>query len=313
MDQKIEEILARQDRLITRSQALTVLSVGAIRHLLGRRWMIVLPGVYAGFTGDLSERQHKRAALLYAGDNAQLGDVTSLAAYGVRYLPPSNLLHVLIPAVEHRASSSFVVIRRTHRLPQPRTISGFPHCPPERSLVEASARIGDRRTARAMMADAVQRHIAHAARLQAEIPHLSGRGAGVARRAINDIVMGGRSAPELEFLELCAQRGDLPQPLLNPLLELPGGRRVSPDALFRDAGLVHETNGRGPHADEDPFEYMQARHDAMTAAGLVVLHNSPRQLRQEGERVIDEVAACHRQLAGRGLPPGVRLLRESAA
>ncbi len=312
MDQITAGFLARQDGLIARSQALSALSVGAIRHLLGRRWMIVLPGVYAGFTGDLSERQRQRAALLYAGDNAQFSDITSLLAHGVRYVPPTTSLHVLIPAVEHRANSGFVVVRRTHRLPRPWTINGFPHCPAERSLVDASARIGDRRAARAMMADAVQRRIADAARLQAEIPHLSGRGTGVARRAISDIVLGGRSAPELEFFELCGQCEDLPQPLLNSLLELPGGRRVSPDALFLNAGLVHETNGRGPHADEDPFDDMQSRHDAMTAAGLVVLHNSPRQLREDGRRVMSEVLACHQRLAGRGLPPGVTLLRSTA-
>jgi hypothetical protein len=179
VEHAIEDILAHQDRLITRSQALSVLSMSSMRHLLGRRWMMVLPGVYAGFTGELSQRQRQRAALLYAGPNAPFGDVTALAAHGVRYLPPSSLLYLLIPAGEHRAARTFVAVRRTHRLPRPRMIDGFPHCPSERALVEAAARIGDRRVARAMMADAVQRHLAYAARLQAEVPHLSGRGAGL--------------------------------------------------------------------------------------------------------------------------------------
>jgi hypothetical protein len=313
MDHRIEEVLTSQDQLITRSQALNVLSVGSMRHLLGRRWTMVLPGVYAGFTGELSQRQRQRAALLYAGENAQFADVTALAAHGVRYLPPSSLLHVLIPSDEHRAAREFVTVRRTHRLPRPRMINGFPYCPPERALVEAAARVGDRRVARAMMADAVQRHLAYLARLQAELPHLSGRGAGIARSAINDVVMGARSAPELEFLDLCEQHSELPRPLVNPLLELVCGRRVSPDALFLDSGVVHETNGRGPHADEDQFDGLQSRHDVMTASGLIVLHNSPRQLRHEQTRIMDEVVRTHQRFAGRGLPPGVTVLRESAA
>jgi hypothetical protein len=96
--------------------------------------------------------------------------------------------------------------------------------------------------------------------------------------------------------------------LVNPLLELPDGRRISPDVLMPDAPLVHETNGRAFHAGEDTFESMQARHDVMTAVGLTALHNSPRRLRREGLRVMDEFLTCYRRLAGQPLPPGVRLL-----
>jgi hypothetical protein len=313
MDHILDGHLGRQDRLITRPQALTVLSVGSLRHLLARRWRIVLPGVYAGFTGDLSDRQRKRAALLYAGELAQLADVTSLIDQQVRYVPAESAIHVLIPSAEHRASHGFVTVRRTHRLPRPRVVAGLPYCPPERALVEASARLGDLRTARAMMSDAAQRRIADLARLERELPHLSGRGSGIARTAVIDVLAGGRSAPELDFLDLCKTYSELPRPLVNPLVRLPDGRLISPDALFVDAGLVHETNGRGPHADEDPFEDMQARHDTMTTAGLVVLHNSPRQIGRDSQRVMAEVIACHRRLAGRGLPAGVTLVRESAA
>ena len=55
---------------------------------------------------------------------------------------------------------------------------------------------------------------------------------------------------------------------------------------------------------------MQERHDAMTTAGLTVLHNSPRRIRARGETVLREFEACYRANAGRGLPPGVLLLPE---
>jgi len=87
---------------------------------------------------------------------------------------------------------------------------------------------------------------------------------------------------------------------------------VSPDALALDAGLVHETNGRRAHARQDLFEDMQERHDAMTAAGLTVLHNSPRRLATQPRIAIAEFVECHRRLAGRGLPPGVELVRAAA-
>jgi hypothetical protein len=314
MDPVIANYLDRQDQLITRAQALEALSLGSLRHQLVRSWAIVLPGVYAAFTGALTDRQRKRACLLYGGPLAQLADVTALRDFGVRYLPENGgteVVHLLIPAEDRRASQRMVVVRRTYRLPRPQLVAGLPYCPVERSLVEAAARIGDRRAARAMMADAVQRGLAVQWRLIEEIPHLSGRGSNVVRRTLDDLALGGRSAPEMGFLDLVADCATVPMPLANPLVELPDGRRVSPDGLWPDARLVHETNGRGPHAGHDEFTDMQARHDAMTAAGLIVLHNTPRQIRTEGHRIMSEVAACYQRNAGRGLPAGVTILRTS--
>lgn len=274
---------------------------------------MTLPGVYATFRGELTERQRCQAALLYAGDNAQLADVTALARYGVRYLPAESDVHLLIPAEQHRASRGFVVVRRTHRLPPPHRIDGLTYTPPERALVEAAARIGQPQTAHAFIADAVNRRIAQVPNLVEEAEHLTGRGAGVARRAVIEIASGARSAPEIDFVRLCRSSRELPEPMLNPVLVLPDGRKVIPDALFPGSPLVHEVNGREFHAGEDLFESMQERHDAMTAAGLTALHNSPRRIRRAGSAVISEVVACYRRLAGQGLPPGVRLLQDDAA
>src|SRR4051794_5013825 len=128
----------------------------------------------------------------------------------------------------------------------------------------------------------------------------------------NKLVAGARSAPEGDFRLLAVASAVLPPLLYNPLLQLPSGRLISPDALALESGVVHETNGRRHHAREDFFESMQERHDAMTAAGLIVLHNSPRRLALQPRLVIAEFEACHLRNAGRGLPPGVQLLRSAA-
>ena len=84
------------------------------------------------------------------------------------------------------------------------------------------------------------------------------------------------------------------------------------DLLIKEAALVHETNGRKPHyEDEDDFDSMQARHDAMTVAGLTVLHNSPRLIAREGPRVLADLEHCYLRDDGKGLPPGVRIIRTS--
>lgn len=308
-----EQIAARQDGIVTRAQALEDLTVGELRQRLARTWTMTLPGVYATSRHALTDQQRRRAALLYAGDTAQLADVTALAKYGVRYLPAEDDVHVLIPADHHRASRGFVVVRRTHRLPEPRRIDGLSYVPPERALVEAAARIGQPQTAHALLADAVARRIAQVATLVEEVEHVTGRGSGVVRRAVMEIAGGARSAPEADFARLCRSSRELPHPMLNPVLILPDGRKVVPDALFPNSTLIHEVNGREFHAGEGLFESMQERHDAMTAAGLTVLHNSPRRIRRDAAAVLAEVVACYRRLRGQQLPAGVRLVQDSAA
>jgi hypothetical protein len=308
----LNEIASNQDGMLTRLQALECLTLGELRHRLSRSWSMTLPGVYATFRGELTERQRHRAALLYAGGSAQLADVTALTAYGVRYVPTESAVHVLIPAEQHRASRGFVVVRRTHRMPTAQVIGGLRFCPPERALVEAAARIGSPQTAHALLADAVSRGIAQVATLVEEVEHVTGRGSGVARRSVTEVARGARSAPEVDFVRLCRSSPTLPTPMLNRALILPDGRKVIPDALFPRSPLVHEVNGREFHAGEDLFESMQERHDAMTAAGLTLLHNSPRRIRREGPAVLAEVIACYRRLEGQPLPPGVRLADPAA-
>jgi hypothetical protein len=172
--------------------------------------------------------------------------------------------------------------------------------------------MGSAQSAHAILADAVGRGLARLDVVVEEVTHVTGAGSGLARRAVIEVASGARSAPEVDFVKLCRSMRELPDPLLNPLLELPDGRRVSPDALFPGTPLVHEVNGRAFHGEEDTFESMQARHDAMTAAGLTVLHNSPRRIRRDGSAVLAEVVSCYRRLAGQDLPSGVRVLRSCA-
>lgn len=307
-----EQIAYVQDGVITREQALQSLTRSALQHRLGRVWRILLPGVYLTSTAAPTERQRLRAALLYCGPLAQLGDATALQAYGLRYLPNDSATRLLLPATDRRANRDGVIVRRTHRLPTPRLLAGLPYSPPERALADFAARIGVERTAVAVLADAVQRRIVTRARLLDELSHVTGRGAAVANRAARWLAAGASSAPEAEFLELCHRSKVLSEPLVNPLIELPSGRVVSPDALFEDAGLVHEVNGRASHAGEDQFEDMQARHGAMTAAGLTVLHSTPRQIRTEPRRVLKDIEDSYRRAAGGGMPSGVRILRRNA-
>lgn len=313
MDTLLDALFARQDQLVTRQQSLTFLSEDQLRSRLGRRWRVVLPGIYASTTDRLTEKQRIRAALLYAGPEAMLTDTTALRACRLPYVPADPQVRVLVPEHVQRGSKDFVTIRRTHRPPQPLQVAGLPCAPIHRAVCEFVARYPDAREGLAVAAAAVQLRRTGVTDLLEEAWSGPARGRPRLLRAIDPLQAGIRSVGENDFRELVLRRPDLPEPLWNCLIRLPDGRCFSPDALFIEAALIHEVNGRESHSEEeagpDEFTDMHRRADGLITAGFTVLGNAPRRIRTEGGAVINEVVHCYERDKGRGLPPGVVILR----
>jgi hypothetical protein len=306
------DIAENQARLITRQQALELMTEAQIRTKLSGRWQRVLPGVYATFTGALTFDQRCRAALLYCGTGALLSDSTMLRWLGARYLPPDAQIRVLLPQDRNVHSRDWLTVRRTHYTSPAVLVAGYPCVRPARALAEHALRHPDARASIAVAAWALTSRHVTLAELEAAWERLPKSGRANASRVLKHLQSGVRSVGELDFVALSRKSRLLPPPKLNWLLELPSGRQFSPDALYDAAALIHETNGRGVHGDEEPFEVMQARHDALTTAGFLVLHNSPRQIRTESRRILNELETNYRSRVGLGLPPGVKVLRDSA-
>lgn len=79
MTQSLAHLLNAQDQLLTRRQAFWYFTPAEVDAHLGRDWQVVLPGVYATFTGALTNRHRARAALLHAGESSMLNDVDAAA------------------------------------------------------------------------------------------------------------------------------------------------------------------------------------------------------------------------------------------
>jgi len=298
--------------LVTRAQALDALSPQQLRTQLAGRWQRVLPGIYATFTGQLTFEQRCRAALLFCGERALLSDATALTLLRAKYLPRDDRIHVLVHQSRGVHSRDWLVVRRTHYFPRALWIAGNPCVPAERALAEFSCRVRDERAALAVVSWALTQRLVHITDLEATFAHLPRFGRGCASNVLRQVRAGVRSVGEASFVQLSSRSRVLPEPKLNWLLQLPNGRKVSPDALYIESAIVHETNGRDPHGDEDRFESMQERADAMTAAGFAVFGNTPRQISAEGGRILRELEQAHLVRAGMELPRGVVVLRASA-
>lgn len=304
-------ILEHQDQLISRAQAT---AVGMSKHAIANRmrydgWHAVLPGVFLTHAGDLTRRQMLIAALLWAGPEAAIDGRDACRFHGVKAVSPDeHFVEIVIPPQGTVRSTGFVRVRRAGSYQVVKS-ERLRYVDAATAVIATTRRLTNGRAALAVISDALQRRAC--TELDLLTAHVQGppRNAALTDQALAAVGLGARSVPEVRFQDLAVASSILPPLLYNPLLRLPDGRLISPDALAEEAALVHETNGRQAHGREDLFEDLQERHQVMTVAGLTVLHNTPRQLWIQGRRIITGFETCYIRDRGRGLPPGVVLLR----
>jgi hypothetical protein len=313
MTASLADVFASQDQLITRDQALVYLTPSELHSRLGKRWRVALPGVYSSTTNALSYRQELRAGLLHAGPAAQIGDLSALRLYKVPFLPADPLVRVLVPGNVQRISTEFVVVRRTARLPEPVMVAGLPTVPLHRAVADFARRHPDEREALAVAAAAVQGHGVRVADLISEAQLGPARGRPRLLRVLEPLAAGVRSAPEQDFRMLVRRSRVLPEPLWNAVIVLSDGRIFIADALWLEAALIHEVNGKRYHAAEDAgerrFADMHRRAAGLTTEGFTVLGSAPSSIWKEGPAIIAELERCYLRDRGRGLPSGVKLAR----
>ena len=305
-------LLAVQDGLLTRAQAY---QAGMTKHAVANRvgyagWHAVLPDVFLTYTAGLTRRQMLIAALLWAGPEAAIDGRDACRFHGVRAVAvDDDRIDIVIPATGRVRSTGFVNVRRTVAPLRVVQTERLRYVDPATAVIAATRRMPNERNVLAALSDALQRNACTEHELLRAHVQATPRNAAVTDRALAAIGSGARSVPEVTFKELAEASAVLPPLQYNCLLRLPSGRKISPDALAEDAGVVHETNGRKFHQREDLFEDMQERHELMTVAGLIALHNTPRQLWTNGRRIISGFETCYLRNCGRGLPPGVVILR----
>jgi hypothetical protein len=273
-------------------------------------WQKLLPKVYLAHPGEPSRRQLLIAALLWAGPTAVIDADDACHYYGLTTAyPEPDLVRVVAPQDSPARDTGYVKVRRTSAPIRYCETSRVRYLEPAAAAIAAARLRATDRAVLALLSEVTQRRIVTPAELLRAHVQGAPRNAQLSDVALAHIGAGVRSAPEESFRTLAEASLVLPPLLYNCLLTLPNGRLVSPDALAEDAGLVHETNGRRPHGREDLFEDMQERHDAMTEAGLVVMHNAPRRLWQRGREVIVQFERVYVRNKGRGLPDGVEVTR----
>lgn len=291
---RLEDILARQNGIVARRQALAcALTVQAIRHRIRADgpWQTVLPGVYRRGRGSLDPGQRAIAAFLYAHDAIAVTGPAALAFHRVSR-DPGDLVDVLVPVSNRRRDAEFARLRRTTI--EPRAIfqdGAVAYVPLDRAITDTARMLTDIVAVRAVVAGAVQRRQVQLWQLTRELEAGPTRGSALLRRALAEVSDGVRSTAESDLLHLI-RRAKLPEPLYNPRLYVGHEFLAAPDAWWPQFGVAVEVDSKAWHLSPADWERTLERHARMTAQGILVLHFPPGRLRKDRRAVVNETRSA---------------------
>jgi hypothetical protein len=305
-------ILARrQHGLLTRQQALHYLSESRLGRLVGPggRWQIPLRGICATFTGALTQIQRRYAAWMYAGPEALITGLEGCRLYGLRRVPPSDLIQFLIPHHIRRQSRSYVVIRRARFFPtRHRIVEDVPVAPLARCIIDATRDLRSLDEIRSLMMEAVQRHMVTVAQLQTELEIGSIAWSARPRIVITEMLGGARSVPEAGYIKLMASSKILPPMHHNCTLLTPESEFLAvPDGYIKSAGLAGEIQSVEHHADTREQEADMERRAKVGRYVVHVIEARPTRIGRDPEGLLAHYEATYLERLAAGITPNVLL------
>jgi hypothetical protein len=289
---RLNGVLQEQHFVLSRAQAS---ACGMSRSALQLRvapsgpWQRLLPGVYLGVTGTVTQDQREMAALLYAG---RMSIITGVAAVRRNHLrtPGPDVVDVLIPWDHKRQSVAFVRIHRTRRIPERLLVTGkirFTKAP--RAIADAARSMTRFDDVRAVVCEGVQRRACTVAELTAELEAGPTAGSALLREALAEVGDGVRSVAEADFRRLILS-SSLPRPVFNArLFDASGMFIATVDAWWQEAGVAAEVDSRAYHLAAGDQDRTTGRHDMLIAHGIFPLHFPPKRMKTDASGIIGEI------------------------
>jgi hypothetical protein len=257
----------------------------------------MLPGVYMTMTGTPTQEQREIAALLYAGSGSVITGAVAVRRHRLT-CAGLNLIDVLIPADEQRASTGFVRIQRTTRMPDKvHKTGGIRFAPAHRAVADAARKMTSFGDVQAVVCAALQRRRCVLPLLIEELNEGPSAGSRSLRRALAEVSDGVRSTAEAGLKKLI-DHSDLEKPLYNARLYTPDGDFIAkPDAWWQRAGVAGEVDSREYHMEAADYRATQMRHNRMESYGINVQHWLPSVIATESRTVLSDlrraIAAGH--------------------
>jgi predicted transcriptional regulator of viral defense system len=292
IDSRVDELAAQQHGVVAMEQLreLGIDERAVRRRVEGRRLHRVHQGVYAVGYRSLSRKGRLMAAVLSGGQDAVLSHRSAAALWGLRKDACSSI-DVTAPNRRGRIPKGIDAHRDGSLTADDRTaLHGIPCTSVPRTLLDLAAAVSVWELRKAISEAEVLRVLDHGA-VRGLIKRSRGRrGVARLRMLMDDIhpdTKRTRSEMELLFLHLC-ERAGLPRPEVNVTLYL-DGRRVKPDFLWRDAGLIVEADSRRYHDTNSAFQSDRRREQRLQLAGWRVSRCTWEQIEREPRALAETV------------------------
>jgi hypothetical protein len=288
----LQALVASQDGLVHRRQLHEHgVSDGEIRWAVGHGWRVVLPHVFATFTGRLDPRQRLVAGMLFSGPDATLSAASAARWHGVNGVPRAEQLHFLVPSGLAARRSGPVVLRRTDR-PDEHAWDRSPLriCSPARGIADAVRDLRSQTEASAVVIEAVQRGIVSLQGLRTELEDGPVRWSRLLREAVRLAETGVWSLPENELAQVLARSPLLPEVWSNPELHAADGTRLpTPDGWLDEVALAIQVHSVRWHTMSTDWEGTVLRDGVYAEYAVPVLAFTPRRITTEPAWVRERV------------------------
>lgn len=288
--------------------AADLITLGLSGHTIEERcrdggpWRRLHSGIVLLGDSPPSRAQRIQAALTVAGPSAVVTGVDALALHGMSGARLTGPVHVLVSPRRNSRLVDGVFFDRTSALPVPQLRGGFPVAPLPRATIDTCRRATSAEHVRALLGSVIREARISPSTLRDELSRATGRGTALPRRILAELDDGVRSLAR-GWAKRLVQRAGLPAPRWGvPITSETGAHLATPDAWWDDVGLAWQVEAYA--FDLSASGYAAALHRAthLTAAGIVVVHTPPAQLRDTPAQVADLLRAAYTQAAARPRP-----------
>lgn len=279
----------------------------AERAVRDQQWQRPARAVYVPHARPLAPLALGRAAAAYVAAPYLLSGLVALHLLGLRWLPPLEGAHLLVPDRVRKPSSLRVRVQRTQEWADLGSWSrgGLRLAPAERAVVDAARHTTSLRDVRGIVLGAVADRHATALELLTLVDAGQRNGSALVRRAVRDAQRGCASPPEAELVDALVGNG-MPF-LVNPDLYVEDRLVGSPDVWIVGTPVCGEVESVERHGSDASVASTYERHERFVAAGLKPVHLDVRRIRRSPRE-----AANH--LLGRAaasaapMPTGLRVV-----
>jgi len=275
------------------------------------RWQCPCRGVVVTHSGELTDEQVLRVALMHAGPRAVLAGLTAarldgFTGFGDRVPASHRPIYILAPPGYARRTGPpdlNVIMRYSRQLTE---ADVHPAREPRRtriprSILDAAAWHASDRGAMAIVASGVQQGLVRVDHLSDAVTRI---GHGLPRRelimqTLADIAGGAHALSELDFTRKVVQRFGLPEPSRQAGRTDQRGRQRWIDVLWDDWKVMVEIDG-AQHMDALQYWDDMDRGNGLQVGGYRVLRFPAWVVRQQPEYVAAEILRALREAGYRG-------------